>query len=301
MRKPEGQGKDEKDPRSAINELRAQFTNRLNTWWIARRVFMPAACDDTYPHEARVEDIKHLLPSSYTPEELISYDLADVAALERRFREVQAHEALAELRFAIKRRAAGVQQVKSQKGQRGQRARTRMEKRVATLHAYVDLWAEAYRRARRALLSLGMDPADDTFQALKDADYAAKNMGDGWENVSLGEGKRVMSWIWTVGRDAGVTETSWSDEADRVLWFRARARRDRWKEEVETLEAEINRMSVFFQYFAKLWDDAVVPYPATTLELGRNAYCYKMREMYNRLDEKTNAGNSEAFLKCLAL
>ncbi|KDQ07224.1 hypothetical protein BOTBODRAFT_180892 [Botryobasidium botryosum FD-172 SS1] len=172
-----------------------------------------------------------------------------------------------------------------------------MEKRVATLHAYVDLWAEAYRRARRALLSLGMDPADDTFQALKDADYAAKNMGDRWENVSLGEGKRVMSWIWTVGRDAGVTETSWSDEADRVLWFRACARRDRWKEEVETLEAEINRMSVFFQYFAKLWDDAVVPYPATTLELGRNAYCYKMREMYNRLDEKTNAGNSEAFLK----
>ncbi|KDQ18592.1 hypothetical protein BOTBODRAFT_171407, partial [Botryobasidium botryosum FD-172 SS1] len=234
-----------------------------------------------------------LLPSSYTPEEQTKYKLEALAATEQRFREAQAHEALGDLRIAIKRRAFGLKLKKGNKSGRGQKANTRMQTQLRALQADVVKHAEKYRSARKALRSLGMPKEDKTFRPLEPEDLWGSHMDDGWENESMldvttGEGKRHVSWIWLTERvsTAASTDASWAKEADRVLWFRARARRDRWLEEVEILEAEIARSEKYFQFYAEAWRRQVGANPDTQLGRGRNAYCHKMERVYKYLVEQ---------------
>ncbi|KDQ53132.1 hypothetical protein JAAARDRAFT_137621, partial [Jaapia argillacea MUCL 33604] len=60
-----------------------------------------------------------------------------------------------------------------------------------------------------------------------------------------GEGRRKISWIWTVqGIDVGATE---------VLHDGARARAERWKEEVVLLQEEMQRVLEFLKWKSEWW------------------------------------------------
>ncbi|KDQ06660.1 hypothetical protein BOTBODRAFT_181361 [Botryobasidium botryosum FD-172 SS1] len=210
--------------------------------------------------EDHVEDIQQLLPSSYSPAERAKYKLNALAATERRFWEAQAHEVLGDLRIAIKRRAFGLKLKKGHKSGRGQKANTCMQTQLRALQADIVKYTEKYRAARKALRNLGMHESDKTFLQLKLTDLWGTHMADSWEDqsmldVKLGEGKRHVSWIWLTERvsAAASADASWSKEADQVLWFRARARRDRSLEEVEILEAEIARCEKYFHFYAEAW------------------------------------------------
>lgn len=299
------------NPRSPINVLCSELTERINEWWPLRLIYMPGV-----PHadggEEHVEDIRQLLPLSYSPAQRRKYKLQALAATEKRFREAQAHEALGDLRIAIKRRAFSLKLKKGHKSGRGQKANTHMQSQLRALQADVDKHAEKYRNARKALRNLGMPNDDKTFLPLAPTDLWGTHMGDGWEDQSaldantLGEGKRHVSWIWLTEKAsmAASANSSWSEEgrccfrllgqrltdymsiADRVLWFCARARWDRWREEVEILEAEKIRSHKYFRFYAEAWRRLVGANPDTQLDRGRNAYCHKMQRVYEHLAGK---------------
>ena len=67
--------------------------------------------------------------------------------------------------------------------------------------------------------------------------------------------------------------------ADRVNWFEAHARRDRWCEEVEILEAELTRCHRFFDFYAGAWKSLA----QGDAHSGRKAYCLKISFIFSKL------------------
>lgn len=57
------------DPRSALNALRSELTERLDNWWPSRLIHMASVPVVEEEEEADVEDVAQLLPSSYNPAE----------------------------------------------------------------------------------------------------------------------------------------------------------------------------------------------------------------------------------------
>jgi hypothetical protein len=68
--------------------------------------------------------------------------------------------------------------------------------------------------------------------------------------------------------------------ANRVKWFRARAARDRAREEIEILEAEFCRAHKSFLRMAEIWMELSEHAKA---EKGKAAYGYKQSAMYHQL------------------
>lgn len=69
---------------------------------------------------------------------------------------------------------------------------------------------------------------------------------------------------------------------DKVKWFRERADRDRFREEVDILEAEFERTIISHSRMAEVWSEL-----ATKCSLpGATAYAYKKAEMYQGLSKE---------------
>ena len=66
---------------------------------------------------------------------------------------------------------------------------------------------------------------------------------------------------------------------DRVKWFRDRADRDRFHEEVQILEAEFDRTIISYQCMAEVWCQLV----GEASRPGSAAYAHKKAEMYHGL------------------
>ncbi|KAJ7178448.1 hypothetical protein C8R43DRAFT_1084402 [Mycena crocata] len=89
-------------------------------------------------------------------------------------------------------------------------------------------------------------------------------------NLETGEGHRELSWIWYTGRTGNFDVTAAGTLHDgnpigliqshiKVEWMKARARADRWREEVILLEEEMRRVITFCTWKAAWWDERQVP------------------------------------------
>ncbi|KAH9921091.1 hypothetical protein B0H21DRAFT_660461, partial [Amylocystis lapponica] len=89
--------------------------------------------------------------------------------------------------------------------------------------AAVKTAAEVYRRARRALLTLGMEENDQTYRPLRPEDLRPFVLR--MEEQQRGDSKKAPSWIW--GDFSFVEKTKTIAHlisiAMRVHWFRRRA------------------------------------------------------------------------------
>lgn len=140
-------------------------------------------------HQA-IEAMKILLPLSYSVAMQNHSSLETAANAEKKLRESQAHDALVELRaqiitlygFRLKAGNAPARQGSITKSQhRKQRA--------------ISAAAVKYRRARTALISLGMPETDSTYCVLKPEDIVPFPVTD--EMRELGDSRRnTTSWIW---------------------------------------------------------------------------------------------------------
>ncbi|KAJ7800943.1 hypothetical protein B0H14DRAFT_2386836, partial [Mycena olivaceomarginata] len=151
--------------------------------------------------------------------------------------------------------------------------------------------ASRYRSAREALLSLrGPGAWEEVLQVLQQADIRGMNertlndeekeeerkarilaglppdedevdeFGEVVEptvlfNLETGEGKRSLSWIWYTGAASDPTSNGELHNDIRVEWTKARARADRWKEELVLLEEEMCCVLEFCRWKAKWWEN----------------------------------------------
>ena len=81
---------------------------------------------------------------------------------------------------------------------------------------FVKVTADKYRRARAALLKLGLPETDTVLQLLRDDQLWMKNVN---EPQKLGETALNDPWIWTVGRPKGLSkqqEAYWSEDSTYI-------------------------------------------------------------------------------------
>ncbi|KAJ7360665.1 hypothetical protein DFH08DRAFT_683848 [Mycena albidolilacea] len=102
--------------------------------------------------------------------------------------------------------------------------------------------------------------------------------------------ERPEGWLWHLGRLSKMSDTEmdeWSNEGDRVQWFRAKAEMQRWQEQGEQKLAELLRTNRSFLKMEDTW---------TTLALqnaqakpGHSAYAKQKAAMYRKRAEMAQA------------
>ncbi|KAF8439266.1 hypothetical protein L210DRAFT_3646022 [Boletus edulis BED1] len=219
------------------------LTRRIEAWVKIQTLFVPGVAGlreviqgtRNAPHADRLhhpQDFPLLLPSSISRHVSCDKTLEEI---EWKLREGQAHNALNELRQALRSKAYMLKFKDC--FLRGQGANT--------LHHALVILGDF----------LGKVGWKNQLRHLAGDDI--RSMSDGIEGARS-EGRRRMSWIWLV---CGYSESDTEDDAAgtglqdaiRVEWCRTRARAYQWTEEVELLFEEQQRILRFLTWHADWW------------------------------------------------
>ncbi|KAK6996611.1 CxC2 domain-containing protein [Favolaschia claudopus] len=319
------------DQTERIAELRRAFFVKLRKFRRLQAVHMPGAveqiaedeegrdCDAPAP---QAEDVRIYLPSGIS--DARRADCApDLIEKERRLRVGQLGDWVAKLRRGLlSRRHLWDWREENV----GQRAGTRAATLAQRVQGSIDEAAKRYRASRAALFALGGDEACEEWPELRDedlrvdeereADAAARQKLSNVDRSSRESRKsrrarrpvsekRVMSWIWTWG-GAPEEEEEELREAVRIEWSRAKARRDRWVEEVQHLREEMRRVLRFLQWKALWWEErsSVQREVRADILAGLRAYAARQaascREISRRFKSAWDASASDAVRAAIA-
>ncbi|KDQ53088.1 hypothetical protein JAAARDRAFT_197868 [Jaapia argillacea MUCL 33604] len=116
-----------------------------------------------------------------------------------------------------------------------------------------------YRRVQEAKLHLvGPGDWETSLQVLRDEDLRCMEADEvesertAKRPKGTGEERRKICWIWMVHRvEVGASDVM--HDALRVEWTKARARAERWKEEVLLLKEEMQRVLEFLRWKSEWW------------------------------------------------
>ncbi|KAI4517040.1 hypothetical protein K525DRAFT_211789 [Schizophyllum commune Loenen D] len=268
---------------------------------------------DTLPPDA--EHVKLWLPSDLTRQEREEGCVEGLDEVEVRLRVAQCTDALKDTRSRLHARRFLVNE-RNAHGY-GQRDSTRSRNVIARLDDRIARLANKYRSARSALLRLSSADAYPAFRELKDDDLTIDDdrEADGASTERLNaQGQRsgrvvgtarktdstalsardraiavvrgadsrrnLTSWIWTALGGPGEDTEAQVHDAVRVEWAKARARSERWSEEVNILKEEMRRVLRFLQWRAQWWDDRAL-FVAALDPAGRaGVRAYALRQAY---------------------
>ncbi|KAJ3520759.1 hypothetical protein NMY22_g12606 [Coprinellus aureogranulatus] len=224
------------------------------------------------------------LPSTLNEPTRASLGLTALANAELLIRKGQAHDALADIRIAIKSYNFNLKWKKDHVF--GQGPNTKAQRYLDELVNDRTEAVKRYERIRNALLSLGLDPTDPTLRPISAKDDNPKMTKNMALPSQLGDTKKSDPWFWTAVSPDGLSkkeEAEWSLEMDRVKWFRDRAARDRAREEKEILEEEMKRIVRSFKNYTTIWTSlASEDRPGITSTPGKASYALRQAEMYAR-------------------
>ncbi|PCH34432.1 hypothetical protein WOLCODRAFT_148485 [Wolfiporia cocos MD-104 SS10] len=178
------------------------------------------------------------LPSSYDAALLAHLEFSKMAAVERSLREGQANDTLDQLRTHLITKYA---YRKGKEKVSGQKANMQANRNIRCQTELINKAAQEYRRARGAILKLGLPDKDSSYRELHAGDLSLFAMQS--DDMHLGDSRRSPSWLWEdVSFAAELGESAWKDymeEAVWVHWFHSSARCSRWCEELALLEEEM--------------------------------------------------------------
>ncbi|KAF4564900.1 hypothetical protein EYR36_002843 [Pleurotus pulmonarius] len=97
-------------------------------------------------------------------------------------------------------------------------------------------------------------------------------------SLALGEGRRTLSWIWYTVSDDEILGVGEVQACLRVEWVKARARAERWREEVLMLEEEMHRAIAYCRWKAEYWDNAATARTLESFELREGVHAYARRQ-----------------------
>ncbi|KAJ7490188.1 hypothetical protein B0H11DRAFT_1719325 [Mycena galericulata] len=298
------------DRESKIQERRLAFFAKYRKFQKLQEVYTPAAVRASEAAEAArdpdappiaAEKIQLFMPSALSAEEREHGCQRGIPAMEARLREAQCSDALIALRSHLhsKRHLISFRN----KNVTGQVKATKSRTLIGAVGDKANAAANKYRQGRAALLKLKGPGHAPHFRELKDADLTL----DGEEATSdtaarkklamlsagkgartprhiAGSSKRVLSWIWTA---QGALE---SDEEElhasiRVEWCRAKARKNRWEEEVELLREEARRVVRYLEWQVRWWNERAVMRESESEEMrgGLAAYGKKSAAAFAHL------------------
>ena len=246
----------------------------------------PSLSADTLP-----ENIPLYLPSSLPSHIRALPELKEICQLERRLREPHADDALNEVRRQ-RRVIQGLWQFKQLNiSGTGNRPNTKMITLYKRFSNKTDRAAEKYKSAWRALCAL--DPGglwSTRLKELKEADIS----GPGREPDDVSNSRYQPTWIWLVPRISGpsrmqtnIGEEEFNDGM-RVEWAKARARMQRWNEELLLVQEEMRRAIAYLKWKADWWRERCALRSDTdvTILSGVSGYAHKQAAICSRMAEK---------------
>lgn len=250
----------------------------------------PAALSVPSP-ETLPENIPLFLPSSLPPHIRTLPELKEICQLERRLREPQADDALAEVRRQ-RRVIQGLWQFKCLNiSGTGNRPNTRMITLYKRFDNKTQRAAEKYRSAWRALRIL--DPNGSWSMRLKELRREHVS-GPGREPNDISNSRYEPSWIWLMPRVNGLAGNEMTiaeaefNETMRIEWSKARARMRRWNEELLIIQEEMRRAIVYHMWKAAWWRErsSLRDHMDQTIASGVSGYAYKQAAICSRMAER---------------
>lgn len=307
---------------SLLHERRVALERHINRFRSLQSVYMPGvgirleATDRLVDGQAReaeaealpVEVTSLFMPSGLTCVERENICLDELVIMEEKLREAECHDALKRMRAILQSRVHSIHHKNT--NARGQRRLTRAQAIIDGLNQKIKKAVARYRRARAALLSLrGPGEWEQVLRELNDGDIrepgaheftiedpASMTRSDGRElsakakankEKGLGEGFRLISWIWMSGSEMLANEEG-LNEILKVEWAKGRARMLRWDEEVLLLKEEMRRVLVFLQWKAKWWLARTTGWGGLTEELAEGISAYGHRQAMIQLSLRQN-------------
>ncbi|KAJ7630167.1 hypothetical protein FB45DRAFT_1027401 [Roridomyces roridus] len=283
------------DRSSQIQELRLALLRKFRTYETLQDVYMPGvallrreaeALRDWDAPPPKAEDLKLWLPSELSEEQRRSACRAGLGAMEARLREGQCADALKDLRARLHtqrflvtwRNANAVGQKGSTRsatligwvGDRIQRVAMKYRQARSSLIAVKgEGYAPHYKELRQEDLSIGVEEESDSSARKQLARLGSRKSRN--EPAAL---KKHFSWIWTVAGGPNEDDEAALHDSVQVEWSKARARRDRWVEEVELLREEMRRTMRMLRYIQEKWGHALDLRPDANVEVAAGARAY---------------------------
>jgi len=214
---------------------------------------------DTGGHYSNPESTPLFFPSSLPLELRQRPELNDICEAERRLREAQADDALADVR-RLRRVIQGLWQFKKLNvSGTGNRPNTRMLESYSQFESKLQRAANRYRVAYAALLAL--DPSGswkERLKVLKPTDLRGPGRDpDHPEDAKTSNGRFEPSWIWLVPRSPQERGDNQTEEefnhSMRTEWAQTRAHMCRWKEELLIIQEEMRRVLAYFEWRSTWW------------------------------------------------
>ncbi|KAI6131227.1 hypothetical protein EV401DRAFT_1884110 [Pisolithus croceorrhizus] len=209
------------------------------------------------------------MPSSIGSDKLTELGLVDLLKEERELRIGQANDCLDQLRTDL-----------GNKAMEGTRTKKEIQKVVARINKHV----RGYQRARQAILRL--DPNGDMaekYQEILPDDLAVSK--EVTEENRFGQGTSKLAWFWMMEGEQSQLSLQGGglmEEFYRINWLKARARRDRWKEEVSLVRHEMLWTCLWFEYHKDMWEKRALE----STEPGKEAYAKKQMGLWNDFAKK---------------
>ncbi|KAK6992988.1 CxC2 domain-containing protein [Favolaschia claudopus] len=287
-----------------ITEQRRAFFAKLRKFRALQAIYVPAAAErlreddeqrdpDLPPPQA--EEVKLFLPSALSRGDG-STEAEGLPGKEARLREGQLNDNIRRLRSRLHaKRHLLHYRLEHLVGQRGG---TRAAVLIEQVTENIEEAAARYRRAREALISLKGESACSAWKPLRDEDIrldqdrevdalARERLGGVGSKGSrkstrataaaISSRQKKMSWIWTQGGGPDADEEELA-EAVRVEWATAKARRDRWSEEVDLLREEMRRVLRFLRWRAVWWEEHRVVERVVSPEVKKGLQAYASQQ-----------------------
>ncbi|KAJ7225376.1 hypothetical protein GGX14DRAFT_386277 [Mycena pura] len=301
------------DRSSQLQEQRISLVKKVQKFEKLADIFMPGVTALREQEEERrdselpppkAEDLKLWLPSNLTDDQRRSACQRSLAEAEAKLRRGQCADAIAQLRTRIHAQLHLIYFRNTNSV--GQKGSTRSATLIERIGGRISASAEKYRNARAALTKLKGANYAPEFRELLATDVTSKPPVDrdaeATKRLSRAEISRPsrsepsvqqlmknVSWIWMVGGTADAAEMH---DSIRVEWSKARARRDRWNEEVALLREEMKRVLRSLHAEQRAWERRIGQRNGLDAELaaGLDAYALRQKAVYRRVGEQFYTG-----------
>ncbi|KAI6008512.1 hypothetical protein EDC04DRAFT_2610915 [Pisolithus marmoratus] len=239
--------------------------------------------DDEGDWEAPEEEVEGLalelmsiwMPSAIGAAKLTELGLHDLLKEERELRIGQANDCLDQLRTDLGNKAMTANSTREGTG-----TKKEIQKVVARVNKHV----RSYQRARQAILRLDPDGnMAEKYQEILPEDLVVSK--EVTEENRFGQGTSKLAWFWVTDGEKSqlnVEAGGLMEEFYRINWLKARARRDRWKEEVSLVRHEMLWTGLWFEYHKKMWEQRALQ----LTEPGKEAYANKQMGLWSDFASK---------------
>jgi hypothetical protein len=238
------------------------------------------------------------LPSALAPGEIERLMLQSIALIEAELRKGQVSDALEGLRLALGEKSLCFRT--EVRNADSQRTTTRAWDKVHKFDADAQKCRSIYRHARSALQHLQVDPKYlETLHAITDDDL--KLAGDLTDERRFGQRSDTLPWFWRIGdtvemngpqmEECTYYNLSGSYPTDvlsvyRVSWLRAKARFERWSEELHLVGYKMQWTVNWFRWMEGQWRSRLSDLEDEERPPGLDCYCHKQMVLWSSLADQ---------------